>query len=68
MAVVEHFETSAKDSTNVDAAFARAANLAFAREEQNRRKEEAQFYAPAPEPINLHRRGSYVNNGQPGCC
>jgi len=65
---VDHFETSAKDATNVDEAFKRAASLAYARAEENRQKEEAQFYMAEPETIDLHRRNPYPTQGQPNCC
>jgi len=65
---VDHFETSAKDSTNVDAAFKRAATIAYARAEENRRREEDKFRGTEQKMINLHTQHYPSTASQPSCC
>mmetsp|Transcript_36984 Transcript_36984/g.54307 ORF Transcript_36984/g.54307 Transcript_36984/m.54307 type:complete len:242 (-) Transcript_36984:244-969(-) len=79
-APILHYETSAKNATNVDAAFMKAADLAHKREEQKRRDDGPEFYAP-PNTVNLNHgnRGSALGpggqhgeyqytGGQTSCC
>ena len=71
---IPHFETSAKTSDNLDAAFLELATLAVMHAERNKKEEPRLSFSPTHRPherVDLRRQGSSsynYGNGGNDCC